>query len=336
MEETRGTLFWDILRILEAKRPRFVLLENVRNLAGPRQRETWLTIIRELRSLGYQVSGEPLVLSPHLFSPDMGGRPQVRERVFIVGRLLAPGSPVSELEVPALEIDRSTHGWDPRRWRIDDWLQDESQMDNRAAYELRLAEVNWINTWNELLAELDAPNLPGFPIWADAFVDRPRVPGGTPKWKRDFLMKNSQLYVDHRRTIDNWLRRHHQLRDFPPSRRKLEWQAQGEPRDLWRLVIQFRPSGIRVKRADYLPALVAIAQTSIIGWRRRRITPREAARLQGFPDDFELHPVDKVAYRQLGNAVSVGLVAHIAQTLQEKPGGTGRQMTLALQDAVAG
>ena len=36
MDEARGTLFWNILRILEARRPTVVLLENVRNIAGPR------------------------------------------------------------------------------------------------------------------------------------------------------------------------------------------------------------------------------------------------------------------------------------------------------------
>ena len=62
----------------------------------------------------------------------------------------------------------------------------------------------------------------------------------------------------------------------------------------------------------YLPALVAITQTSIIGPRERRISPREAARLQGLPEWFDFGPQPAAAtYRQLGNGVNVGVVQHI-------------------------
>src|SRR5689334_16927372 len=87
MEETRGTLFWNIARILgdPEKRPAVVLLENVRNLAGPRHRDTtFKTIVTTLRQLGYRTASEPAVFSPHLLPRELGGRPQVRERVFIL------------------------------------------------------------------------------------------------------------------------------------------------------------------------------------------------------------------------------------------------------------
>ncbi len=52
VQETRGTLFRNILRVLEEHRPPLVILENVRNLAGPRQRDTFNTIILALRQVG--------------------------------------------------------------------------------------------------------------------------------------------------------------------------------------------------------------------------------------------------------------------------------------------
>ena len=83
MDETRGTLYWNILQIIEKRKPKVVLLENVRNLAGPRHLHEWQVIIETLREEGYRVSETPAIFSPHLLPPERGGRPQVRERVFI-------------------------------------------------------------------------------------------------------------------------------------------------------------------------------------------------------------------------------------------------------------
>jgi DNA (cytosine-5)-methyltransferase 1 len=83
--------------------------------------------------------------------------------------------------------------------------------------------------------------------------------------------------------------------------------------------MHFRPSGIRAKAPSYLPALVAITQTSIIGSRGRRLSPKEAARLQGLPDWFDFGDQRAgVTYRQLGNGVSVGAVWHVLRAHVER------------------
>jgi len=86
-----------------------------------------------------------------------------------------------------------------------------------------------------------------------------------------------------------------------------------------------RPSGIRVKPASYLPALVAITQTSIVGPRvgsvsqYRTLTPREAAKLQGIPEDVfaKAGVTDRAAYKQLGNAVNVGIARLVTSCLMD-------------------
>ena len=85
MDEARGHPVLEHLRDPARAQPTVVLLENVRNIAGPRHTHEWDVIIRSLRELGYQVSSKPIVFSPHLLPPERGGRPQVRERVFIMG-----------------------------------------------------------------------------------------------------------------------------------------------------------------------------------------------------------------------------------------------------------
>src|SRR5690606_19446327 len=76
MDETRGTLFFNIMEIVRERRPTIVLLENVRNLVGPRHVHEWQVIIERLRSAGYQVSSAPAIISPHQIDPTHGGSPQ--------------------------------------------------------------------------------------------------------------------------------------------------------------------------------------------------------------------------------------------------------------------
>lgn len=328
-DETRGTLFFDIMEIIRAKRPRFVVLENVRNLAGPKHADTMATIVRSLREARYLVADDPIVFSPHLLPPELGGAPQVRERVFIVAERMDERCSPSGLVGQVLIENRPVDGWDPGSWRIEDFLDDDDTIRDLSRYELRDEEIGWIDAWNAFVQVIPSDWLPGFPIWFDAFVEEPEITEGTPRWKADFLRKNSDFYVAHRKVIDRWAKKKwgplkQRVGDFPSSRRKFEWQARSwqqtrTERDLWGLVMHLRPSGIRVRPPTYLPALVAITQTSVIGSRRRRITPVEAARLQSMdPMHLDRGEVDDAtAYKQLGNAVNVGVVRFVTATLIE-------------------
>ena len=78
--DTRGTLFFEIARILQAKKPRLCLLENVKGLLSHDNGSTFKTIITTLDELGYDVQWQVLNSKNH-------GVPQNRERVYIVGHL---------------------------------------------------------------------------------------------------------------------------------------------------------------------------------------------------------------------------------------------------------
>ncbi len=78
--DTRGTLFFDIARILRVKKPKLVLLENVKGLLNHDTGKTFEVIISTLSELGYSVEWQ--VLNSKNF-----GVPQNRERVFIIGHL---------------------------------------------------------------------------------------------------------------------------------------------------------------------------------------------------------------------------------------------------------
>jgi DNA (cytosine-5)-methyltransferase 1 len=335
LDQTRGTLFFDIMAIVRAKRPRFLLLENVPNLVGPRHRDTWRTIVAAIREAGYGVTTGPVILSPHRLPPPLGA-PQVRERVFI---LAIRGDTSLDFASPLIP-KRPYPSWVPTRSNLVDYLDPDEA---GAEYRLRSVEVTWLNAWDAFLRLIPDDKLPGFPIWVDAWRDRAQFDDSTPTWKVEILKKNSAFYVEHRAVLDSWLESTWDdegttVRNFPPSRRKFEWQARSahpgrSGRTLWDLLIHIRPSGIRVKAPTYFPALVAIAQTPIIGWLRRRMTPAEGARLQGL--DYRAFKDagvdDPTVYRQLGNAVNVGVVQFVAASMFAQEGedwgsGVSRQM----------
>jgi len=320
MEETRGTLYWHILQIIEAHHPKIVLLENVRNLAGPRHLHEWQVIIETLRAEGYRVADTPAIFSPHLLPPDMGGRPQVRERVFITATYVGTEVSIHALAADPAVANRPVAGWDPQTWHLESDLPLDADHHVEGC-DLSQGERLWIDAWDDFVTKMwevrEGRRLPGFPLWADEWVttDSLEIPQGTPKWKSDYLHKNAEFYTAHKSLIDTWAAKWGIYSDaFPPSRRKLEWQAQ-DTASLWDTVMHFRPSGIRAKAATYVPALVAITQTSVVGPRERRLSPREAARLQGLPEWFDLGgQTTAAAYRQLGNGVSVGAVWHVLRS----------------------
>lgn len=323
MEEARGTLFWNIARIIEIHKPKIVLLENVRNIAGPRHAHEWEVIIRTMRDLGYRISSQPLIVSPHKIAPHFGGRPQFRERAFIAATLSEKTNGSVTVEPEALDLSKLYNNWDPQEWCLKADLPLEKNLSKRDKAELRLtdSELRWLEAWNEFILILKnkiGENIThGFPIWVDDWIhiDDLVISQSTPDWKKNFLTKNSEFYTAHKKELDRWLKKWQNLEDFPPSRRKFEWQAQ-DTKDLWNTVIQFRPSGIRAKKPTYVPALVAMTQTSVLASQKRRLSVREAARLQGFPDWFDfVDQPESISYKQLGNAVNVGVVFNVLKAL---------------------
>ncbi len=299
-DETKGTLFFDIMRIVNYHKPQYLLLENVRNLASHDKGNTWKVIHENINAAGYNVIPQPVIFSPHYI-----GIPQHRERVYIMCVRKDVG------DIPEFYFDEAKI----KPCKIDDILLDDSEIENLEDYKLDEEYVSLIEVWNAFVKGLKT-ELPGFPIWADRLC--PLNPNEDlskyPKWCENFIRKNSALYESNKEFINEWLKVAEKNSLFFGSKAKLEWQA-GKPKspDIWDTIMQIRPSGIRVKQGTYFPALVAITQTSIVGKKRRYLTPRECARLQSFPDSFICDEKEQQAYKQFGNAVNVECVKLFAK-----------------------
>mgnify|MGYP001081580450 CR=1 FL=1 len=300
-DETKGTLFFDVERIMQHTKPQYALLENVRNLASHDDGNTWRVIHQHLVAIGYNVLCKPVIFSPHYI-----GIPQHRERVYI----MCIRKDIGELPDFFWNSDKLP------KCRIDDIMQVDSDIADLDRYRLSEDKISLLNLWDEFVHNIKGSKLPGFPVWSEYFkpIDPMENMSEYPKWKINFIQKNNQLYLENKNFIDAWLPRARKHPLFFGAKAKLEWQAgQYQNPSLWDNILQFRPSGIRVKPGTYFPALVAITQTSIVGSRKRFLTLRECARLQSFPDTFQPDVIEAQAYKQFGNAVNVETVKIFAK-----------------------
>lgn len=332
---TWGDLFDRVVAILKHHKPQYLLLENVPNLLKHDGGKTWSTVVTKLKTAGYE--SDARILSPHQF-----GVPQIRDRVYIVARRGGLGDftwPERE-QHPNLHVNSVLETKPTDAKLLSQQVVDCLEMWQRFIRQFPKNE-----------------HLPTFPIWAMEFganypfeefspasltrselrkyrgaYGKPlaKVPDDEllaalppyakadkkafPDWKIDFIRKNRELYKTHKKWIDAW---RDELAAFPPSLQKLEWNCKGGERDIWKYVIQFRASGVRIKKPTTAPSLIAmtVTQVPIIAWERRYMTPRECAKLQSMESLKLLPDASTPAYKALGNAINVHVMRLIAQAL---------------------
>jgi len=300
--DKRGQLFEYILKIAEFHKPRFLFLENVKHIMKIDDGKAFDHILKRIRETGYEV--DTYELSPHQL-----GVPQQRERVLFicVRRDIYRGNVSARFIIPNLPIYVD---------RIFETEQEKTQK-----YRISAEDEAILTAWDEMVQVFDIDENMSPTILCNEFYTTYSEPefAELPQWKRDYIKKNRPIYEKYKTQWDAWYEKHCAILTRKEIYGKLEWQAgkKKEGDSIFNQFIQLRQSGIRVKKREYFPTLVAIVQTPIYAKERRYITPRECARLQSFPDDFILNEHDHTAYKQLGNAVNVDVVHFVIRnTLQ--------------------
>jgi len=234
-EDTRGTLFFHVARILRDRRPRAFLLENVKGLTHHDRGRTLATILKALDELDYEVRHRLLNSKDY-------GVPQNRERIYLVGFDRRRGNHAADFEFP-----------EPAA--VSPCLRDvlEAQPVSGKYY----LSARYLETLKRHRKRHESKgNGFGFEILDPTGIANAVVCGG--------MGRERNLVVDER------------LTDFDPPTRK----AGGLNREFVRI-----------------------------------LTPREWARLQGYPETFVIPVSDTQAYRQFGNSVSVPVIRAIAERL---------------------
>ncbi len=320
-KDERGQLFYRIIDILkEHPECKYVVLENVRNLAD--KKENWDVICSELKRQGFVITEEPIIESPHNF-----GVPQVRERVFILG--IKEDAIDNRKSLPLGYLTRDILGIDKHVNKCatkGNCLPDIIDIDVDPKYYVSEEIEKLLMAWDEFRANVTGISSPFWLHKAGVGIyDRDEYQNDKdigyqdmPEWKKVMVMRSRVMYENNSDFIDSWIKKHN-MQDKILIHQKFEWNCGKDCASIKEGIIQVRQSGVRVKRPNYFPSLVAMNNTPII-WdenvqKFRYFTPKESAKLQSFSADYEFSDSDSVTYRQLGNSVNVKLVKIFAEGL---------------------
>lgn len=342
--DTRGTLFFEIERILRDHKPQGFLLENVRGLTTHDKGRTFKTIIQHLEALGYGV--EYLLLNGSSF-----GMPQNRVRVYIVG--VYQGK-------PRLSLQSDLGAADSHKFK--DKLAQSSLFEQ--TYPFKVVQ--------DILEQNPAPKYDCSPDFVTRLL---RMADGNAENLHGYRM------IDHRNgnSIHSWeLGIKGECNEdeiafmnaLIANRRKKHFGADkdGKKLTLEQIKTFFNPPNLSTIMRGLLdkgylkdhggtfnpvagnmsfevfkfldPESISITLVSsdahklgvVYNGRVRRITPRECARLQGFPDTFTYHPQDTHAYRQFGNSVSVPVVREVLLNLFQ---GAGKELRSTIEKPIS-
>lgn len=329
--DTRGTLFFEIERFLQENQPRGFLLENVRGLTTHDHGRTFNTILEHLKKLGYGVSY--VILNSSNF-----GVPQNRVRVYIVG---------IRNEQPKLTLSSDLGAADSHKFmqhlaqrsifeRIEhkvvlDILEDSPSKKydcSEAFVQSLLREIKGVVEDLAGYRMIDHRNGKSLHSWElgikgkcsqdemdfmNALVaNRRKKHFGAHQDGKKLTLEQIKTFFDHpnlSQIMDSLIKNGY-LKEVDGKFNPVSGNMSFE-------IFKFLdPQSISITLVTSDAHKLGVAHKG----RVRHITPRECARLQGFPDTFRCHPDDVHAYRQFGNSVSVPVVRAVVLDLFKTSG----------------
>ena len=274
-EDTRGTMFFEIARIIRDKRPRYFLLENVKGLLSHDEGKTFQTILGVLSDLGYEYQWQ--VLNSKNF-----GVPQNRERVFIVGHLRETSRPeIFPIGESHTILNQKKYAEQEGRTRVSSTI-DARYGSLRNAGETYLHYIGGIRGKRDMWLKDDKQNSRNFSQGQRVYSSDGIA--STIAGNAGGLGGKTGLYAIPVLSPDRMEKRQNGRR----------FKNDGDP--AFTLTSQD-------KHGVY------------DGLNIRRLTPVECERLQGFPDNWTEGISDTQRYKCLGNAVTTLVITEIGRKL---------------------
>ena len=312
MKDERNFLYKEMLRVIDDKKPKFFVAENVKGILSMKKGKVFEMIKKDFKKLGYDVDAKLLNAAEY-------GVPQARERVVIIGNRIGVKNP----------YPKPTHWVDSKKYESKEGLKDPVTVEETIGFlsAVRLSE-NPITLDNGMIIynHMAATNVYD-KFWGRKYkVKQEDICDYLKMWrdKAGYTTKKVDDHFGYKYTAGHWFRKDNHSGSIP------------KPSDWWELKkilgfdnkfdkkvttmvekeIKFEQS-LRITNWNRPSDTITATSPEIHVNRERRLSARECAMLQTFPMDYQFVGSLNVVYRQIGNAVPVKLAEQIAKGIYE-------------------
>ena len=316
MDDERNHLYKEMLRIIKDKKPKYFVAENVKGILSLEKGEVIKLIVNDFKKIGYDVDYKLLTASDY-------GVPQNRQRVFIIGNRINKDNPYPKITHfnPNLKknqqinlLNNDLKPYVTAKEALEHLFNvrisyDPIKVGNKFVYN-HIARTNVAETfWGRK-----------YKVNQHDICDYLKEARNKSEWSTQKIDE----YFGYRHTAGHWFRKDNNSGSIP------------NPEDWWELkkllkfdnkydkavttleekTITFEQS-LRIANWDTPSDTITATGTEIHPNKKRRISVREAAILQTFPDNFKFVGSMGSMYKQIGNAVPVSLSKLIAKGIKQ-------------------
>ena len=327
MKDERNFLYLEMLRVIKDKKPKFFVAENVKGILSIEKGKVIETIVNDFKDLGYEVNYKLVNAADY-------GVPQARERVIIIGNRIGVKNPFP------LETHADLYPGEDNYPTVarDLFSQNLSDKLPYVTVEETIGYLSDVELQNGMVEERSIVN--GEPLYnhvasttvSDTFwgrkykVNQHDICDYLKEWrtKAGLSTKKIDQHFGYKHTAGHWFRKDNKSGSIP------------KPSDWWELKkllgfddkydevvttfvekdIKFEQS-LRITNWNRASDTITATSPEIHVNKKRRLSVRECAMLQTFPNDFIFTGKLNSQYKQVGNAVPVKLAKKVAQGIMD-------------------